>query len=203
MVFCANRIAVDPKLVPDSGLLRAKDINISADAIYVAEKIREEAIADARQIARNAKENADAVVQKAERDTLLKACTLIKRLQHQNEIFLQCSESMFFKLLIAALDHLLVEISPHEKIISCIKRIASEAPPYLVNATLYVHPSDIDMLPEINWEIKPDPALEVGSCRLEAVSGEWHADFAAATLAVRKAFAIIESRDRSNNSIDD
>lgn len=195
MSFCVRHFTLDPILVIDSGLLLSKELDLLTEVNILAEKIREEAIADARRTAKIAQENAESVVRKAEETALLNASVLLKRLERQNQIFVQRSECMLIDLVLAAFDRLLLEVPAREKVAACIKRISVEAPPSLVNAMLYVHPNVIDSLPEVGWAVKPDSGLVEENCRLEAASGEWHADFSATIEALCNALAKFKDKE--------
>ncbi|MFC7516072.1 FliH/SctL family protein [Herbaspirillum sp. GCM10030257] len=187
--FCLDTITQDDSLRPDHGVLRIAARAVTADARQAAQRIREAAEADAQTLLQTARVEADRLAQEAEIQTLQRADALIKTLEQTNARFLQQAEDIIIELAKGLFDRLVLEATPREKLEAALKRILQEAPPKLVNPMLRVHPDDAELLPKVEWEVKVDASLMPGSCRLEAASGEWCADFGAAIAALTSAFA--------------
>ncbi|RJF96872.1 flagellar biosynthesis/type III secretory pathway protein [Noviherbaspirillum cavernae] len=187
--FCLDTITQDDSLRPDHGVLRIAAFAVTADAREAAQRIRDSAQADADALLRDARMEAARLVQEAETQTLQRADALIKALEQANATFLQQAEDLIIELAKGLFDRLVLEATPREKLEAALKRILQEAPPKLVDPMLRVHPDDAELLPEVEWEVKVDASLMPGSCRLEAASGEWCADFGAAIAALTSAFA--------------
>jgi flagellar biosynthesis/type III secretory pathway protein FliH len=100
-------------------------------------------------------------------------------------------------------DKLLLQATPRKRIEASLKRLLRETPPRLMDAVLRVHPDDVDLLPEVDWEIKRDDTIARGACRLEAASGEWHADFEGAVNALRSAFYDAVEQSVAEQGIDE
>jgi flagellar biosynthesis/type III secretory pathway protein FliH len=186
--FCVGQITVEESLRPEHGVLRVASLSITSDARVAAERIVQQARAEADALTQEARGNAENAVREAEQKVLQRANELLTNLKQTNELFLQHAQSMVVDLAQCLFDRLVMETTPRDRIEAAFKRVHSEGASSAVNAVLRVHPEDFDLLPALEWEVKADPAMARGVCRLEAGNGEWCADFSAAADALKAAF---------------
>jgi len=186
--FCVDTIVIEAGWRPEHGVMRQESLAVMADARAAAENILERARADAEAIRQAARDEAARAVHDTERETLERARELLGRLEQANATFLLRAQDMVVDLAKSLFDRLVLDVTPRRRIESALKRVQREAPAEPAGALLRVHPADVELLPEIEWEIKPDAAMERGVCRLEAGNGEWRADFNAAAAALKAAF---------------
>jgi flagellar biosynthesis/type III secretory pathway protein FliH len=187
--FCIDTITVDASLRPENGILRVPSLAVTRDAQVAAQRILQQARTDADTLSETAREEARHAVENAERESLRNAGQLLKVLEKANETFLMRTQDMIVDLAQGLFDRLVLEATPRERIEAALRRVQHEAPSKLAVAVLRVHPEDVELLPELEWEVKTDPTMARGVCRLEASGGEWCADFNAAVAALKSAFA--------------
>ncbi|MGZ3240066.1 MAG: FliH/SctL family protein, partial [Burkholderiaceae bacterium] len=170
--FCVDSLTPAPSLRPDHGLLRDAALVVTADAAAAADHIVESARAEAEAMLQAARSQAQQIAQAAEQQALERAQQLIATLQAAQASFLAGAESIVLDIVQGVFDRLVIDTTPRERIAAAYQRVQAEAPSRLVTPLLRVHPDDFDLLPSTDWEVKPDPAMARGRCRLEAASGE-------------------------------
>jgi len=188
MQFCIDVVSVPSQLRPHDGVLHASAIAITSDAAAAAAAIMEDAAAKAQALARQAAADAQAAVLKAQCSTIEQAGHLLQTLQQRHAALLDGTQRIVVDLAQALFERLVGELTPRERVAAVLRLLLVEAPPKLVSPMLRVHPDDIALLPEIGWELKADPGMPRGCCRLEADSGEWSVSFDAAVAALKSAF---------------
>jgi flagellar biosynthesis/type III secretory pathway protein FliH len=197
--FCIATIRPEAGLRPVHGILRARALSVTGDARTAAARIVEEAReeadtlleaarGEAARIGEAARAAAQQAVSSAEEHALRRAAELLDGIERLRADFLGQAHGVVADLAQALFERLIKDMAPRERIDAALRRIVDEAPRKLVSPVLYVHPDDAALLPGLAWEIKPDPAMERGSCRLEATVGEWSFDFNAAVDALKTAF---------------
>lgn len=187
--FCIARLGADPRLLPVHGVLRGTAIERTADAELLAGQIVEQGRIEAQQLLATAREEALQAVHEAQADVLAQGMQLQQGMDAAMAAFMEQAQDMVAQLAGVLYDRLLLETSSQEKIAAACRRLLREAPPKLVNAVLRLHPQDMPPPPGLPWPCEADDKLEPGTCRLEADSGEWRADFTAAAAALRQALA--------------
>ncbi len=185
--FCIAALAPEPGLRAEHGVLRIAALAVTSDARLAADRIVQRAQVEARAILQDAHAEAQQAVQQAEQRTIESAGQLLRKLSETHATFLQRAQEMVLDLTQVLFERLVAETTPRERIEAALRRVLSEAPPRLVDALLRVHPDDLDLLPKVAWDLKADPSLSRGMCRLEASHGEWCVDFEAAVTALRLA----------------
>lgn len=197
--FCIDTIQPAATLRPDNGVLRIDALRVTADASLAAERIVKnaraeadtllnEARVEAQRMAQDAQGEAQRLTRDLEQQTLQRAEQLLQALEKTNSTFLQRAQDMIVDLAQGLFDRMVMDTTPREKIEAALKRVLHEAPSKLVSPVLRVHPDDVELVPQVEWEIKPDSSMPRGVCRLEASGGQWNADFGAAVEALRSAF---------------
>ncbi|SFL98177.1 FliH/SctL family protein [Rugamonas rubra] len=187
--FCVATLAPAADLAGRHGVWRGAALARCADAELVARGMLAAAHAEADAVARQARGAALAAEQAVERRTLQRAAELLQGLQGARAALLLRTEELVVDLARALFERLVLEATPRQRVEAALRRLLQEAPPKLAEALLYVHPDDAALLPALDWELRHDPALAPGTCRLEAASGEWRADFGAAVAALGSALA--------------
>lgn len=201
--FCVDTITLDKSLRANHGVLRVKALAVTADARIAAQRIMENAREEAAALLKEAREEAAQLTGQAEEQTLQRADELLEALANANETFLARAQDMIIGLGQGLFDRLVMETTPREKIEAALKRVQTEAPPKLVSALLRVHPDDMELLPQIDWDTKADASLTPGTCRLEASDGEWCANFTAAVAALNAAFkSAVETNTENEDETD-
>lgn len=168
-------------------MLRGAELTLAGDAHALADRIRKDAKLEAQNLLDLARSEEKIIVAAAEQDVLARAASLLEALEQQHAQFLQHAQDLLIDLSQAVFDRLAAETSDRERVAICVRRILLEAPNNIVNAVLRVHPEDLSLLPSIEWDVKTDAGMVRGACRLEASSGEWHAEFSAAVSVLRGA----------------
>ncbi|OGB25921.1 MAG: hypothetical protein A3I66_12055 [Burkholderiales bacterium RIFCSPLOWO2_02_FULL_57_36] len=185
--FCIEALTPERNLRADHGILRIAALAVTSDARAAADQIMQRAQAQADALLADARVDAQQAVQQAEQATLQRADQLLQALQQTHATFLDRAQEMVLDLAQGLFDRLVIETTPRERIEAALKRVLLEAPPRLVDPLLRVHPDDADLLPAVEWDVKPDPSLSRGMCRLEASHGLWCVDFSAAVTALKAA----------------
>jgi flagellar biosynthesis/type III secretory pathway protein FliH len=195
--FCVDSITAEPDLRAADGVLRAGSRRITVDAGVVARRIVQDAHDEAEAMLRRSAQEAKRATEEAEQDAIARAHGLLQALEQANATLLLRGQDIIVGLAQRLFDQLVMDTAPRERIEATLKRVLEEAPSKLVNPVLRVHPDDFGLLPAVDWDIKADPSLTPGTCRLEAATGEWCADFSAAVTALKAAFerGVAESSD--------
>jgi flagellar biosynthesis/type III secretory pathway protein FliH len=186
--FCVEKIAADEHLRAADGILRAQALTVTADARALGERIVQQARAEADNITSQGRARARQRERAAEADVLRRAAELLAGLQEANATVADRVADTVVDLVLNLFDRLLMQATPRKRVEASLRRLLREAPPRLIDPVLRVHPDDADLLPEVEWEVKHDTSLPRGACRLEAISGEWYADFDVAVASLREAF---------------
>lgn len=190
--FCLDTIICDYSLRPYRGVLHLHAFAVAADAREAAQCMRDVAQVDAGALLQNAHAEADRLVSDLEAQTLQRADELIKALERTKATFLGQAEDIIIGLAKGLFDQLVMDATPREKLDAALKRVIRETSSRRGSPLLRVHPDDVASLPEVEWEVTPDASLTLGSCRLEAASGEWCADFDARLGALRRVFGDLQ-----------
>ncbi|SFF95763.1 Flagellar biosynthesis/type III secretory pathway protein FliH [Duganella sp. CF458] len=187
--FCKARLDADPRLQPLHGILRGDAIERTADAHVLAGQIVEQGRQEAQQLLAAAREEARLAVHEAQARVLEQAMRLQQGMDAAMAELLEQAQHVVAELAGVLYDRLVLETTAQEKVAAGCRRLLREAPPKLVNAVLRLHPQDMPPPPGLPWPCEGDDRLEPGTCKLEADSGEWRADFSAAAAALRQALA--------------
>lgn len=187
--FCVETITPEAQLRPLHGVLQMSSLTITSDARLAAEQIVQEARNEADMILQRARNEAQQQVKVTQQQVLKDADALLRALESAYGTFLEGAQDIVLDLTQALFDGLLVKTPPRKRMAAMLARLACEVPSKPVDAVLRIHPDDGDSLPEVEWEVKHDPAMPCGTCRLEASNGEWSVDFAAAVSAMKLALA--------------
>ena len=183
--FCIERIAVPPALRAEHGVLRAPSLRVAADAECAAERILQEAREEAARIRASAQEDARRAVRLEQEQVAARGVAFLAGLMAIQQELLGRVEELVGDLAQQTFDRLVLESTPRERINAMVSRILLEAPGKLVAPVLSMHPDDISAAPDGTWELRSDVGLTPGTCKLEAASGEWRADFELAAAALR------------------
>ncbi len=186
--FSVEKIVADERLRPADGILRAEALTVITDARVLAGHIEQEARDKAGEILSQARTQADEMKRAAEAQVFERAAELLAGLEEADATVADRVADTVVDLVMSLFDKLLLQATPRERIEASLKRLRRETPPKLMDAVLRVHPDDAALLPETEWEVKHDDTIARGACRLEAASGEWHADFDAGVTSLRNAF---------------
>lgn len=187
MQFCVDVVSVPSQLRGYDGVLRASAIAVTSNAVAAAAAIMDDAVAQAEALGRQVDADAQASVHEAERSTIKQADHLLQTLEHRHATLLGGTQEIVVDLAQGLFERLVGELTPRERVAAVLRRLLVEAPPKLMSPVLRVHPDDVELLPEIGWELKVDPCMTRSCCRLEADSGEWSASFDAAVAALKAA----------------
>ena len=187
--FCVARLTPDASLLAREGVLRAADLGYSADARALAGQILAQAHEQGEALLAEARAQAARISAAAQAAVLAEADALMHGLTGALEGVYDSAEDIVADLVRELYDRLVAETTPAERIAASYRRVLQEAPPRLANAVLRLHPDDMALAGDWQWQLRADPALARGTCRLEADGGEWQADFNAAAAALAAAFA--------------
>jgi flagellar biosynthesis/type III secretory pathway protein FliH len=198
--FCVATITAEPDLRAANGVLRAGSRRITADARVIARQVLQDAHDEAEAVLCRATEQATRATQDAEQDAITRARGLLQALEQAHATLVLRGQDIIVDVAQRLFDQLVMDTAPRERIEATLKRVLEEAPSKLVNPVLRVHPADFDLVPSIDWEVKADPSLTPGTCRLEAATGQWRADFSAAVAALKAAFERGVADAESNSS---
>ncbi len=183
--FCIERIAVPPALRAEHGVLRAPSLRVAADAGRAAHQILREAHEEAARVRASAQEDAGRAVRQEQERVAARGLAFLADLMAVQQELLGRVEELVGDLAQQTFDRLVLESTPRERIDAMVRRILLEAPGKLVAPVLSMHPDDISAAPDGAWELRSDAGLTPGTCKLEAASGEWRADFELAAAALR------------------
>ncbi|MET3130426.1 flagellar biosynthesis/type III secretory pathway protein FliH [Oxalobacteraceae bacterium GrIS 1.11] len=186
--FCVAKITPEALLRMPHGILRAEGLSLTLDARAAAAHIMQEAREQAEQLLQVAREQARGGVQEAERQALIRVHALLATLEARHTALLSGAEALVSDLALALFERLVAATTPRERVAANCRRLMQEAPRLMKHPVLWLHPDDSPLLPELDWEVKLDPTLRPGSCRLEAGDGEWRSDFSEGVAALKAAF---------------
>lgn len=184
--FCVQVVCMPENLRPNHGILRMAGLVATVDAAKLVSDMLAQAHHDAAQVRAVAHAQAQQAVRHEQQEIVRQGTLLLEVLQRAQHDMLERVEALVIDLAQEVVDRLMLEQTPRERIAAMLRRIRLEAPTKLREGVLWVHPDDREHLPESPWEVQVDSALALGSCRLEAVSGEWRADFSLAAQALRE-----------------
>lgn len=197
--FCVERLSVPAQLRARAGVLRAGSLAITCDARRAADLILQEAREAAAAMRATAALDAAEAVSAERRRVAHEASQLLNGLRAAQERLLENLGQLAFELAERAFERLVFDMTPRERIAAAVRRVCEEAPQRLAAAVAWVHPDDLPLVEAAPWELRADPRLAPGSCRLEASSGEWLAvfDLGAATLqeALRAQATLFTAQD--------
>ncbi|EJL88968.1 flagellar biosynthesis/type III secretory pathway protein [Herbaspirillum sp. CF444] len=185
--FCIETIAVPDKLRPAHGVLRVASLRVATEATLAAALTMQEASAQAQAVQAAAQRQAQDAVRQEQEEVARRATGLLQALQQAQHLLIEQVDALVVALAQETFDRLVLELTPRERIEAAFRRVVQEAPAKLTTPALSVHPDDLALVPQSAWELKPDPRLAPGTCRLEAASGEWRAEFNLAVDALRAA----------------
>jgi flagellar biosynthesis/type III secretory pathway protein FliH len=202
--FCIDTIHIDPSLRPQHGVLRVAALAVTSDARHAAQRIIDEANAQAEAIVQQAQEEAQEHLRTTQEDTLQQAAELLRGLEEANAALLDRVQPVVIDLVQNLFARMAMKATPRKQIETSLRRLLDEVPSKLVNPVLRVHPDDVGLLPEVEWEVVPDANLVPGTCLLQADSGEWRADYAASVTALTAALSqVSEMRSDADDVGDD
>nr|WP_253909724.1 HrpE/YscL family type III secretion apparatus protein [Herbaspirillum seropedicae] len=177
-----------PSLRPRHGVVSSVDFRVTEDARLAAAQLVQQAQAEAAGIREQARADALAALHDEERRIAHEAGQLLARLREREASMLEGVAGLAVDLAHSIFDRLLVDTTARERVMAACRRVREEAPPKLTEAVAWLHPEDAASLAQedaLPWELRTDARLAQGSCRLEAASGEWRADFSLAAEALR------------------
>lgn len=192
--FCVDTLIPEADLRAHHGVLRAETFAVTTDARKVAAGIVQRAREEADAMLQKARDESSRLTREAEEDAFARARVFLQALDDANRSLMLRAEDIVIDLAQAVIDSLIMQMTPRERLEAALRRVLHEAPPKLASPLLRVHPDDVEHLPEVDWEVRPDPGLSRGTCRLEAASGEWFADYSAAVAALKAALGGVERR---------
>ena len=177
--FCVETLTMPPQLRAEHGVLRAPALQVSTDAQRAANLLLADSRHQAAAIMASAHAAASVAVRQEQERTAVTADALLRTLKQSRVLLLERAEDVVLELATQLFERLLLEIGPRERLAAMLRRVRQEAPSRLVSAVLRVHPDDAALISDSDceWEVKTDPALVPGTCKLEAASGEWQAGF--------------------------
>lgn len=184
--FCVQTITLDPLLRPVDGVLRAAVLGPAGEAASVADQIVARAHEQARRIVEQARADAGAQVEAAQAQVLREAQLLMGAMQARYRAFVDDCQPLVIDLTQQMFARLVGGLTPRKRMEAMFRRLQEEAPARLLEPVLWIHPSEAALVPATEWEIRTDPELAPGMCRLEALDGQWSIDFPAAIEAVRQ-----------------
>lgn len=187
MTFCVAQLAPPPELLADDGLLRAVDLGTTADAQALAGRIVAAAEAERAGLLAAAAEEARQSLAADQARVLTEGAALLDGLRAAADSLGEQAEDIVTGLARQLFERLVLETTPQQRVAASYRRLLAEAPPRLVNAVLRLHPDELALAEGCEWPVKADATLAPGACRLEADSGQWHADFGAAASALSAA----------------
>ncbi len=185
--FCVSRISLPANLRPKYGILSSEALLVTTDAQISAEHILRQAQLQAEHVMNQMHIQAEQKVRQQEQMVASQATHFLEVLQQAYVLMVNQVQDVVVELTQKMFDRLVLETTPRERIEAMFRRIRQEVPGNLVSAVAWVHPDDLGLVPESVWEVKVNPDMEPGTCKLEATNGEWRVDFTLASLSLRKA----------------
>ncbi len=164
--FCSDTIHPDPLLRADHGVLRPDALRATADAREAAALIMAQARAQAA-----------ALALESEQRLLSRAARFNGQLEASHHAFMEQAQDMVIELAQAMFSRLVGALAPQERLAALYQRLRQEVPRSLTQPVFWIHPGQLALMPETDWEVRCDAALAPGACRLEAAEGEWRIDF--------------------------
>ncbi|MET3432017.1 flagellar biosynthesis/type III secretory pathway protein FliH [Herbaspirillum seropedicae] len=186
--FLAAELCLPPSLRPRHGVVSSVDFRVTEDARLAAAQLVQQAQEQAAGIREQARADALAALQDEERRIAHEAGQLLARLREREASMLEGVAALAVDLALSIFERLLADTVPRERVLAACRRVREEAPPKLTEAVAWLHPDDAASLAQgdaLPWELRTDARLAQGTCRLEAASGEWRADFSLAAEALR------------------
>lgn len=185
--FCVAQLAPAPALLAADGVLRAADLGTIADAQVLAARVAAAAEEERAALLATAAEEARQALAADQARVLAESAALLDGLRAAAGSLGERAEDIVTGLARQLFERLVLETTPEQRVAASYRRLLAEAPPKLVNAVLRLHPDELALAEGWEWPVKADPTLAPGACRLEADSGQWHADFGAAAAVLSKA----------------
>lgn len=185
--FCVASLVPERRLRAEHGVLRTASLLVTSDAEKVATHVLQQAQVEKCDLLHAAQEEAKIAVQAAQEKVIRQAAQLLAGLDAVHLTLLARAQDLVIDLALQLFDRLVMAATPREQVAAMLRRLQFEAPQKLVTPLLWVHPDDFVLIPEIAWEIKADPSLARGACKLEASNGEWRAEFGVAASALKSA----------------
>lgn len=190
MTFFVDSVRHDAGLRAEEGLLRHAALAVTSDAMQNAERIHSTAQARADQLLLHAKEEAAAIVARAELDTVERMREQMAAFDDQYVKFTERAQPLIRSLVLALFDKLLLSLEQRDRIEAAVRRLQQEAPAKLSEAVLHLNPADIAHMQAAEWPVRADPGLAPGCALLAATSGEWRMDFTLAINSLKDALSL-------------
>ncbi|MCA1325651.1 FliH/SctL family protein [Herbaspirillum sp. alder98] len=190
--FCVETLALPRTLRPRFGVISSPAFAVTDEAGQAAAHILAEARRQAEALMKKARQEADHLMRDEQRRVAEEATQLMQVLQQMQHEVLEQAQELAIELAQLTFDRLVLETTARERLEAACRRVRAEAPSKLTEAVAWVHPLDraeLDSADSMAWAIKEDDRLPRGTCRLEAASGEWRAQFDLAAAALRAALA--------------
>ncbi|MFJ3044659.1 HrpE/YscL family type III secretion apparatus protein [Herbaspirillum chlorophenolicum] len=190
--FCVATLALPQSLRPRFGVVRSEAFAVTDEAGQAAARMLEQARQQADDLMKKARRQADHLMRDEQRRVAEEATQLVQVLQQMQCEVLEQAQELAIELAQLTFDRLVLETTPRERLEAACRRVRAEAPPKLAEAVAWMHPLDKAELAAADamaWQIREDDRLPRGTCRLEAASGEWRAQFDLAAAALRAALA--------------
>lgn len=184
--FCVVKISIDPVLLPHHGVVRGDAIDRTRDGRAAAALIVHEA-----------RDAAEAAISSAQQKALKDAAELLGALEQRHQRLLDGATEMVIALAQTLFVKLTGEMAPRERMTAMYTRVLAEAPRQLTRPVLWVHPDERALISHCEWEIRCDPAMSSGTCRLAAGEGEWRLDFQAGISALQAALLAASLRTKT------
>ncbi|HWW05983.1 FliH/SctL family protein [Collimonas sp.] len=185
--FCTARLVPDSHLRAEHGVLRASALLVTSDAGKVAAHLLQQAQVEQQAMLQAARAEAQLAVHTAQEQVAAQATQLLATLNAAHATLLERAQGLVIDLAQQLFERLVMAATPREQVAAVLRRLQFEAPPKLLTPLLWVHPDDFDLVPQTAWELKADPSLARGACKLEASNGEWRAEFGLAAAALKSA----------------
>ncbi|MBN9473231.1 MAG: hypothetical protein ABS43_12325 [Bordetella sp. SCN 67-23] len=203
--FCVERVSVPPGLRARRGVLRDRSLEVCSEAARVAEAVLRQARDEADVLLKQARVDAAAAVRSESERAARQATELLRGLESAQVRLLDGVETLAVECAAQAFARLVADMPPTERIAAAVRRVREEAPTKLSEAVVWTHPDDQVLVADSPWETRSDARLARGACRLEASSGEWHASFDLAVVALEQALAArhAAARDPGGHGVDE
>ncbi|MBP0597303.1 flagellar biosynthesis/type III secretory pathway protein [Herbaspirillum sp. LeCh32-8] len=190
--FCTAELSLPHHLRARHGVVSGEAFLVTEDARAAAAHLLAQARAQAEDIREQARADAMAALRDEQGRIAREAGELLERLREREAVMLDGVAGLAIELAQSIYERLLVDTIAQERVAAACRRVREEAPPKLIDAVAWLHPDDVAGLAQehgLPWEVRGDARLAPGSCRLEAASGEWRAEFALAAEALRAALS--------------
>lgn len=187
--FYVETLSLPTRLRPRHGVVHAAAFEVTGEAQRAAALLLSDARAEADALLADARLTAAAATRREQQRVAEEGSILLHGLQQAQEKLLDAVGILAVELAGQAFERLVVDMPPAERIAAAVRRVREEAPSKLGSAVAWMHPEDQPLIGDCPWEVRTDPRLARGACRLEASSGEWKAGFALAASALSDALA--------------